>query len=476
MSKQPLIYEINTPIFLRELSEKEGRGVSFASVPEYVWDDIARRGFDMVWFMGIWKRSSLGRSMALNEPWLKDALPDLKDGDIVGSAYSIEEYQVADMYGGEEGLAVAREQLQRRGIRLMLDYVPNHVGIDHHWVAEHPEYFLYATAEEMEADPKSFVQTPQGIFARGRDPHFEAWSDVLQLNAFSPGLRAELKSTLVRVADMCDALRCDMAMLMMNDIFKGTWGARAGEVPTEEYWPGLIGAVKAVRPDFLFLAEVYWGKEHDLLDQGFDLCYDKELYDYLTEHSLHELQAHIKKTAPYQDKLLRFTENHDEERAGRMPLPQHIVAEYVLAILPGAHLYHEGQFDGRKIRVPVHLSRKTSEEFVPEVSALYERIFSLIRDTKLYEGGWQQLEVHRGLFSHHAHSMLAWSWKTPVGEYVFCINFTDSHLDGIVSYLKDKKIVKVTDQLGQDVNVGDVLKGAYVKLGGWQVIVLEVGK
>ena len=120
-----------------------------------------------------------------------------------------------------------------------------------------------------------------GVLANGRDPYFAAWPDVVQLNAFSPDLRAAVIATLSSIGEQCDGVRCDMAMLMMNDTFERTWGERAGPRPEADYWPTVIPAVKTTHPEFVFMAEAYWDLEWALLEQGFDYCYDKRLYDRL---------------------------------------------------------------------------------------------------------------------------------------------------------------------------------------------------
>ena len=87
------------------------------------------------------------------------------------------------------------------------------------------------------------------MFANGRDPYFPAWPDVVQLNAFSPTLRHEVVELLLDVGAQCDGLRCDMAMLMTNEVFARTWGERAGAPPAEDYWPTVIGHVKQTFPE-----------------------------------------------------------------------------------------------------------------------------------------------------------------------------------------------------------------------------------
>ncbi|RNC68231.1 MAG: hypothetical protein ED859_10825 [Desulfuromonadales bacterium] len=270
--KYPVIYEINTWVWLGDLSRKYQRPVDLASVPEQEWEAIAAQGFDAVWFMGVWERSPAGIEISMRNPGLLDdfkrALPDFSSGDNVGSPYCVRRYVVDDhLGGGAKGLATARNTLAQRGIRLILDFVPNHVAPDHPWVNNHPEYFVQGNADDARNDPSSFIEAGGKVFACGRDPFFPAWPDVLQLNAFNGGLRGAAAATVNSIADQCDGVRCDMAMLMMSDIFQRTWGERAGATPAGEYWPELIGAVRAAHPGFIFMAEAYWDPEWELQQQ-----------------------------------------------------------------------------------------------------------------------------------------------------------------------------------------------------------------
>ena len=285
MVPHPFIYEINTWVWLDELSEREGISIDLGSVPGSEWDAIAALGFDVVWLMGVWERSAAGIAIALENAALLEsfrrALPDLRTEDVVGSPYCIRAYTVDAHLGGPAGLAVARAALAERGVGLFLDFVPNHVAPDHPWTQTHPEYFVRGSDDDLARDPASFVRVGDGVLANGRDPYFAAWPDVVQLNAFSPDLRAAVIETLSSIAAQCDGVRCDMAMLMMNDTFARTWGERAGAVPETDYWPTVISAVKSAYPGFVFLAEAYWELEWALQGQGFAYCYDKRLYDRL---------------------------------------------------------------------------------------------------------------------------------------------------------------------------------------------------
>jgi glycosidase len=225
-------------------------------------------GFDAVWLMGVWERSPAGTAIAnQNQNLLDDlrrALPDFRPEDNVGSPYCVRRYVVDKHLGGPAGLAFVRKELAKRNMRLLLDFVPNHVAPDHPWAVEHPEYFIRGDAGDVRNDPASYITIDGQVFACGRDPYFPAWPDVLQLNAFQPGLREAVIETISMIADQCDGIRCDMAMLMLNPIFERTWGHRAGQRPATEYWADVISAIKRDHADFLFIAEAYWDLEWEL--------------------------------------------------------------------------------------------------------------------------------------------------------------------------------------------------------------------
>ena len=317
--KHPVIYEINTWVWLGDLGRKYRRVVDLATVPWQEWDAIASHGFDAVWFMGVWERSPAGIEISMrNQGLLEDfrrALPDFSAEDNVGSPYCVRRYVVAEHLGGPKGLTTARNALAKRGIRLILDFVPNHVAPDHPWVVEHPEYFVQGSVDDARNDPASFVEAGGTVFARGRDPYFPAWPDVLQLNAFQPGHRQAVIRTVSEIAGQCDGIRCDMAMLMLNSVFERTWGARAGAKPVGDYWTTVIPAIQGIHREFRFIAEAYWDLEWELQQQGFDYCYDKKLYDRMEHGDAESVRQHLLADSSYQEGMVRFIENHDEPRA-----------------------------------------------------------------------------------------------------------------------------------------------------------------
>lgn len=480
LPKRPTIFEINTAVWLRRLGAEEGRGpLRLDEVPASAWDRLGSLGIDAVWLMGVGQRSALGRELALADPGrmaaMRDAVPDLRDEDAIGSPYCVREYVVDERFGGNEALAVAREELARRGLGLLLGFIPNHVAPDHAWLAERPELLIRGTEHDLLADPESFIETPDGIFARGRDPFFPAWPDVVQVNGFSPALREAHVEILSMMAERCDGVRCDMAMLMCTDIFARTWGERAGVIPDNEYWVEIIGAVKAQRPDFTFIAEAYWDTERRLQEQGFDYCYDKLLYDYLLDDDAEAARAHLRAGVGYQDKLLRFVENHDEPRATTAFGPDRArVAAVVTSMLPGARLFHDGQFDGLRTHVPVFLNRGPVEPADPDTQEFYRRLLGAIADSGLRDAAWSIAEVSGWPDNDSQRNLVAWQWWGEAGSYVVVANLTAEsaqarvHLTGdwarrdwsLDDPINDQHFNRSGDELAQD--------GLYVDLAPWQ--------
>ena len=428
--RNPSLYEINTWVWVSELRQKFGKNIDLSCVPSAEWDAIAAFGFDAVWFMGVWERSPAGIAIAnRNQSLLEDfrrALPDFRPEDNVGSPYCVRRYVVDDYLGGPEGLAVARRELSKRGMNLVLDFVPNHVAPDHPWVAQHPEYFIRGSADDIRNDSASYIEAGGTVFACGRDPYFPAWPDVLQLNAFQPDLRRAVAGALSDIAQQCDGVRCDMAMLLLNSIFERTWNGRAGAGPAAEYWVDVISAVKNTHPGFLFIAEAYWNLEWELQQQGFDFCYDKTLYDRLEHTDAESIRQHLCADLAYQSKLLRFIENHDEPRAAASfsPVEERAVA-LVAATLPGAKLFHEGQFEKRKIRLPVFLGRRPKEHFDRDLNGFYATLLEAVNRTIFHDGRWTLCDQTGWPDNESFRNLVTWSWMHADERYLIAVNLSD---------------------------------------------------
>jgi hypothetical protein len=435
--RYPTLYEINTWVWLSELSVKTGRPVDLGSIPEAEWDAIANFGFDAVWLMGVWERSPAGIAITNQNTNLiadfRQVLPDFKPEDNIGSGYCIRRYVVDPHLGGPEGLAMARRELGKRGMKLLLDFVPNHVAPDHPWVTEHMDYFFCAPPEDAKKDPAAYMEVQGNFYARGRDPYFPPWQDVLQLNAWSSGLRRVAIETIRDIAAQCDGVRCDMAMLVLNEVFERTWGGRAGHQPSTQYWSNVIPAVKKAHPDFRFIAEVYWDMEWELQQQGFDFCYDKRLYDRLEHGTAESIRLHLSADLGYQEKLLRFLENHDEPRAAlAFPRAKELAAAVSVSSLPGARLFHEGQFEGRKVRVPVFLGRRPAEPVDEELRAFYGKLLAAINAPIFRDGEWQLCACSGWSDNPSYKNLVAWNWVKGDDRRVIVINLSDSIVQGRV--------------------------------------------
>lgn len=413
----PVVFEINTWVWLDELSRRTGDRVTLANVPEEELDRLASYGFDGLWLMGVWQRSLAGRQVALDHQGLQGeyrrALPDFTSLDVVGSPYAVYDYRVDAALGGDEGLAAFRHRLRQRAIRLMLDFVPNHLAVDHRWLAEHPERLMQGSSESLIRQPANFFETTNEgewrVFAHGRDPSFDGWSDTVQVDYRRPEARRAMADILQDLATRCDGVRCDMAMLAAQDTFLRTWGG-AFDPPRAEFWPAVITDLRALHPGFITLAEVYWDLEWELQQQGFDYTYDKRLYDRLEEGDALQVRWHLTADLNFQRRLARFIENHDERRAAESFGVERSQAAAVVALtLPGLRLLHEGQLQGWRVKLPVQLGRRPEEAPVEGLEQFYRTLLGELRLPVYHDGQWRLLEarvssgqsdLHRGLAAH----------------------------------------------------------------------------
>ena len=483
---RPVIYEINTVVWINELRARYQQPLTLGNVPAQEWDTLGALNADAVWFMGVWERSPEGIVVSNANASLQDefrrALPDYRVDDNVGSAYCVRAYTVAAELGGAEGLAAARAELAARGLRLILDFVPNHVARDHALISAHPEYFVRGSEQDLTNAPHEFFRGGGGsVIANGRDPYFPPWRDVAQLNAFDAGLRAVALETVLSIAAQCDGMRCDMAMLMLNQIFARTWGARAGAVPETEYWVDLISAVKAKYPDVVFIAEAYWDLEYELMQQGLDYCYDKKLYDFVEHGNVANARGHLSASVAYQDKLVRFIENHDEPRAAAtFAAPQERAAAVISTTLPGAKLLYDGQLDGRKIKLPVFLARRAPETRNYELDSFYRALLKAVHADLFHAGTWQRFDIHGWSDNASNRNMLAWGWAFQERRLLIVVNYSGQRSQGMVELTWDElggRVWRLSDAFNGDVFIRDGNQmrdsGLYVELDPWRFHFLE---
>jgi hypothetical protein len=313
------------------------------------------------------------------------------------------------------------------------------------------------------------------VCACGRDPYFPAWPDVLQLNAFEHGLRQAVIETLTSIATQCDGVRCDMAMLLLNQVFERTWGDRAGQRLSTEYWEDVIPPVKKAHPNFQFMAEAYWDLEWELQQKGFDFCYDKRLYDRLEHENAESVRLHLCADLAYQEKLLRFIENHDEPRAAAtFSLAKERAAAVTIATQPGARLFYEGQFEGQKIKLPVFLGRRPAEPVDNELRSFYEKLLTAINAPIFRDGKWNLCERTGWPDNQSCQNLVAWSWVKDDDRRLVIVNLSDSAAQARVKVPWDElrgsswRLTDTLSDLTYDRDGNELAdSGLYVELEPW---------
>jgi len=484
----PSLLQINTRVWLERLSREAGRRVKLADIDDRTIDGFAAQGFDWIWLLSVWWTGAAGRAVSRSNPqWRAEfmtVLPDLTNDDICGSGFAITAYAVSEALGDESGLAQFRESLARRGVKLMLDFVPNHTAPDHAWVRTHPDYYVQGDETALARAPHNYVrvETDKGrkVLAYGRDPNYPGWPDTLQLNYADRELQAARIAELIGIAGKCDGVRCDMAMLLLPEVFQRTW-----DLTPEPFWPRATAAVREKHPGFTFMAEVYWDLEWTLQQQGFDYCYDKRLYDRLKDGHVRSIRDHLRAGLDYQDKLARFLENHDEPRAAvEFSWPRHAAAAIITVLSPGLRFFYQGQLEGAQVRVPTHLCRGPVEPINDEIASFYGKLLGVLKETSIFrDGAWSLIEPQpawSGNWTSDGFVAYAWAEKGG-GRYLVVVNYAGNQgqcrLPLPFSEFRGKQ-VRLTDAMGTEQynRDGDDLvdSGLYIDHSPWRFNVFKL--
>ena len=491
--RHPLLYQLNTRVLLREIGAGLGRAATLDDLPDALLDEIAARGFDWAWLLGVWRTGPAARAVSRSRADWRAAfqrdLPDLAEEDVCGSPFAIQAYQVAPELGGDQALARVRERLARRGLRLLLDFVPNHVSPDHPWVEAHPEWFVEGTADDLARAPANWVRLAtargQRVLAHGRDPYFPGWPDTLQLDYRHPALRQAMQRELRSVAARCDGVRCDMAMLVLPEVFRRTWGDRPGlpEGGGATFWPEAIAGVRAAHAGFLFMAEVYWDLEWELQQQGFDYTYDKRLYDRLRAGEARPVREHLMAAPDFQDRSVRFLENHDEPRAAAtFDPPRHRAAAVIAFLAPGLRFFHEGQLEGCRVHVSMHLDRRPVEAPDLELRAFYERLLAVLARPETHQGEFRVRACRPAWEGNPTwERFVVASWESEARRLLAVVNYGPTQgqcwADASMPGLEGKRVA-LADLMGPDRHQRDgselCSRGLYLDLPAWGHHVFEV--
>lgn len=359
------IYEINSRVHCEK----------FEQVTESELTSLAQLGFDALWLMGIWRISDGAKRIS-----------KITCDDFEGSPYAVPVYEINRELGGRSQFNRLVNRSHSAGLSVVVDFVSNHMALDSPWIFQHPEFFVRSDPNARRQLTSEFFLHKSGeVVAFGRDPYFPPWNDTAQLDYSNASLRSQMMDVLKRISRIADGVRCDMAMLVLRDCFRQLWYPLEPEVSFDqkmpgEFWDEAISKVKRLNPTFKFIAEAYWDREAQLDELGFDLCYEKKLYDALVARDLGRVLDRLRRTTDELRSSLHFIENHDEPRAASVfDRPANLAALGLILSIPGSVLIHEGQLEGKQERLPVQRTKPLADE--PVDFSLRESYIHLLKVT-----------------------------------------------------------------------------------------------
>ncbi|OQR83869.1 alpha-amylase [Achlya hypogyna] len=466
----PIIYEISTRPWLYELSIKYNRPISLsdpAAVALIQKELLALQAAyrpDYIWMMGVWELGAYGLNLdrTTKQAEFNTILPGYANEDVIGSPYAVANYTCNPSIGSDADLRSLKTFLNSHGMKLMLDFVPNHVAVDHPWTCSHPEYLLPIDQANLGAHSCAkgpSVKPPcqaSRKFYTGGDYWNSGWTDTVQLNYWNPALRAAQIDTLRHIASLADGIRCDMAMSVLNREIALAWvkddlnwecttGSQgrmpdvyANNPPTTEFWADAITALRKSHPDLLLMAENYnYGftptpEDVYLQSLGFDLTYDMDALKKLTQTPIgtgqNDFLNLVRGHGSYA-KSVHFVENHDDNRAAgtmfNFKASAARAGAAAVATLPGAKLFFHGQFDCNPNRLSVQLRRGV--KWAPDAycNTWFQDLLATLADDVHQKGSWQGA-MSAPYSTPDGSNVVAWKWKYNCTERLVVVNFRDA--------------------------------------------------
>jgi len=385
----------NAHVWLAQLSEKYGREITtLDGIPDQELEILAGWGMTGLWLIGVWERSRASERIKRM----------MGDEDAVASAYSLEDYRIADALGGEAAYEDLRARAWKLGIRLSTDMVPNHMGIDSRWMIEHPDWFLALNHSPYPAytfdGPDLSDDERVGIFIEdhywqksdaavvfkrvdratgderfvyhGNDGTSMPWNDTAQLDYLNPEVREAVIQTILAVARRSPVIRFDAAMTLARQHYHRLWfpepGA-AGAVPSRaefgmsraefdaamprEFWREVVDRVAAEAPDTLLLAEAFWLLEgYFVRTLGMHRVYNSAFMNMLRDERNAEYRQLIRSTLEFDPQILKryvnFMSNPDERTAVDQfgDDDKYFGVATLMATMPGLPMFGHGQVEG----------------------------------------------------------------------------------------------------------------------------------
>ncbi|MGC9159036.1 MAG: alpha-amylase family glycosyl hydrolase [Terracidiphilus sp.] len=402
----------STYVWLAQMSRRYGRAIArLDEIPDEELAELAQRGLNSLWLIGIWERSRASRT-------IKQLIGN---ADAAASAYSLYDYTIAAELGGEAAYVNLRDRAYRHGIRLASDMVPNHMGIDSPWVVEHPEWFMSRPDSpypaysfngpdlsqdgrvEIKIEDHYFEQSDAAVVFRRRDRQSGEtryiyhgndgtsfpWNDTAQLDYMNPAVREQVIQTILRVARLFPILRFDAAMTLAKRHFHRLWfpdqgasgaipsRAEYGMSPAEfnramphEFWREVVDRVAAEVPGTLLLAEAFWLMEgYFVRTLGMHRVYNSAFMVMLRDEDNAKYRSVIKNTIEFDPDILKryvnFMSNPDERTAidqfGKGDKCFGVTV--MMATLPGLPMFGHGQIEGFTEKYGMEYQRPRYEEW-----------------------------------------------------------------------------------------------------------------
>jgi len=427
----------NAYVWLDQLSKKYERSITrLGDIPDEELDLLAERGFTGLWLIGLWERSAASQRIKQM----------MGNPEAVASAYSVDDYRVADELGGEEGYQSLRDRAWRRGIRLASDMVPNHMGIDSQWVIQHPDRFIsldyspfpaYAfSGPDVCNDDRVGIYLEDGYYDRsdaavvfkrvdhwtgderyiyhGNDGTSMPWNDTAQLNFLKEDVREAVIQMILHVARKFPIIRFDAAMTLAKKHYQRLWfpePGTGGAIPSraehgltkeelnermpEEFWRQVVDRVAEEVPDTLLLAEAFWLMEgYFVRTLGMHRVYNSAFMNMLRDEDNSKYRSVMKNTLEFDPRIMKryvnFMNNPDERTAvdqfGKGDKYFGICT--MLATVPGLPMFGHGQIEGYTEKYGMEYRRAYWDETPdPHLVARHEReIFPLLHKRHLFAG------------------------------------------------------------------------------------------
>ena len=410
----------STYVWLDQLARSyERRVATLDDVPDEELDRLAALGVTGLWLIGLWQRSAASAAIKRRRG----------DVDAVASAYSIDEYRIADDLGGEEAFTALRERAMARGIRMAADMVPNHMGIDSRWVLQHPERFLSVpespfpaysfNGPDLSPDPaieltledhywddseaavvfrrRDRATNEEGFIYHGNDGTFLPWNDTAQLDFLRADVREAVMEVILEVARRAPILRFDAAMVLAKRHIRRLWYPEPGKggaissraehamsdaefdrAMPHEFWRDVVDRVAAEAPGTLLLAEAFWFLEgYFVRTLGMHRVYNSAFMHMLRDEDNAGYRKVLRDTLTFDPRILQrfvnFMTNPDERPAAEQygTGDKAFAVATLLATLPGLPMLGHGQIEGYRERYGMEYRRARWAEPVDDGHAAH---------------------------------------------------------------------------------------------------------